>query len=177
MANNAAKKLAVENAKTIKRLRQLFYGVNLVYVLVRFLWQFSSVTWSSSLGYVATFLVSFFVFQQLVSMGQPHYNERGDLLRSGEDLGMPGLTSYMFDVLYVTWFVHLGTLWSDLFWYLYVLLPGYAVYTLGGYIWPYLSQWLGSGSGNSSAPSDTSTNRQEKKSKKAKQPRAKYVRS
>ncbi|KAJ1644188.1 hypothetical protein IWQ61_010445 [Dispira simplex] len=176
MANNAAKKLAIENAKTIKRLKQWFYGVNLVYVLGRFIWQFSSVTWGNSLGYVTTFLVSFFVFQQLVSMGQPYYNEQGELIRSGEDLSLPGLTSYMFDVLYVTWFVHLGTLWSDLFWYLYVLLPGYAIYALGGYVWPYLSPWLGNGSGNT-APSDIPINRQDKKSKKAKQPRAKYVRS
>lgn len=39
----------------------------------------------------------------------------------GNDLQQSGLTQYMFDVIYVTWFVQLASLvWSKL-WYLYLI--------------------------------------------------------
>lgn len=48
----------------------------------------------------------------------------------GNDLQQSGLTQYMFDVIYVTWFVQLASLvWSKL-WYLYLIIPGYAAYVI-----------------------------------------------
>lgn len=44
------------------------------------------------------------------------------MARQGDDLGQHGLTSYMFDIIYVTWFVHTTTaLISNKFWYTYIV--------------------------------------------------------
>jgi len=57
----------------------------------------------------------------------------------GEDLAASGLTSYMFDVIYVTWFVHVGAaLLTTKFWYLYLSIPGYGLYRLAAFAKPYV---------------------------------------
>ncbi|KOS13334.1 hypothetical protein Malapachy_0256 [Malassezia pachydermatis] len=49
--------------------------------------------------------------------------------RRGEDLSQAGLTAYMFDVIYITWFVHITTaLLSRYFWWTFALIPMYALY-------------------------------------------------
>ncbi|KAJ1987752.1 hypothetical protein H4R33_002714, partial [Dimargaris cristalligena] len=162
-ANNASKKLAVTNQQTIQRLQLLFFAINGLYVFIRFVVCFGTVSWAVAVAYVGTFLVSLFMFQQLVSMGQPRYGPSGDLVSAGEDLAAPGLTSYMFDILYVTWFIHLGSLVTHYVWYLYLIIPGYAVVKLGGFIWPFLA---GFGAGQAEPVAQSP----------AKRPKVKYAR-
>lgn len=56
-----------------------------------------------------------------------------DMAAKGEDLNAEGLTALMWDVVFVTWFVHVGTafVWRK-FWWLYASIPCYGVFL--GYI-------------------------------------------
>ncbi|KAJ1930338.1 hypothetical protein IWQ60_000359 [Tieghemiomyces parasiticus] len=85
-------------------------------------------------------------------MGQPTYGPAGEVLAAGEDLSTSGLTSFMFDILYVTWFVHLGSLVSRYFWYFYLVIPGYCGVKIWGYLWPVVAGFLGRGSPGMAGP-------------------------
>jgi len=64
-------------------------------------------------------------------MGRATWDALGTIIDGGDDLNAPGLTSYMFDVTYVTWFVQVGVaLISDVFWWIYMVIPLFAVYKL-----------------------------------------------
>lgn len=97
-------------------LRNGFLATNSVYLVVRF-WLFrSSVTKSSVLAYILSEIVAVSLWLSLQSMA-----------RQGNDLQQSGLTQYMFDIVYVTWFVQLASLlWSKL-WWLYLIVRARAL--------------------------------------------------
>ena len=75
-------------------------------------------TWFRLFLFVFSKAIAVFFWAQLV-----------DAAQKGQDLSGEGLISYMQDICYVTWFVHLGAaLVSPKFWYLYLVIPGYAGY-------------------------------------------------
>ncbi|KAJ1976876.1 hypothetical protein H4R34_003810 [Dimargaris verticillata] len=168
-AKNADKKLAAQNSKTLQWLTRAFFGVNSVYVFVQFVLGYGSVAWSTTIAYTVTFAISLVIYWQLMSMGQTRHNSQGELVSGGEDLSMEGLTSYMFDILYITWLVHLGSLVSSYFWYLYWLIPGFFVYKVGGYAVPLLRGLFGSSSNAQPAPAQSnSAKKREKRQNKPK---------
>lgn len=52
-----------------------------------------------------------------------------DMAAKGEDLNAEGLTALLWDVIFVTWFVHVGTalIWRRL-WWLYAVIPAYGLF-------------------------------------------------
>ncbi|KAL1925010.1 uncharacterized protein VTP21DRAFT_4664 [Calcarisporiella thermophila] len=138
MANTSAKKIAIKNKKTLENLQRGFLIVNAVYVLVRVIFFWSSFSTRHWIGYLSTLGLSLFLYRQLYQMGNPTYASDGQLVRSGEDLSAEGLTAYIFDIIYITWFVHLASILSDKFWYTYLAIPCYAVYKAWGYLSPFL---------------------------------------
>ena len=77
----------------------------------------------------------------------------------------------MFDVIYVTWFVHLGSLFSGYVWYLYLVIPVFAAWKA----WTlFLRPLWNSRSDAQAAASNASSKTAAKKEKKQK---VKYVRS
>jgi hypothetical protein len=65
----------------------------------------------------------------------------------------------MFDVLYVTWFVHLMSLFWDAIWWLYLVIPGFASVKILGFILPMLR----SAGGASEEKAPSMSKRQQKK--------------
>ncbi|TKY88400.1 hypothetical protein EX895_002752 [Sporisorium graminicola] len=118
MAKGSAKKTASGNTFLLTLLRNGFLATNTIYLLVRF-WLFrSSVTKGTVFGYVVSEVIAVGLWLTLQSMAA-----------QGNDLQQSGLTQYMFDIIYVTWFVQLASLVWSKFWYLYLIIPGY-----GGYV-------------------------------------------
>jgi SRP-independent targeting protein 2/TMEM208 len=59
---------------------------------------------------------------QLESVGRPTFDEKGGVIETGSDLGLGGLTEYLFDVLYVTWGIQLLVAFTTTYaWWLYLL--------------------------------------------------------
>ncbi|KAL6052980.1 Transmembrane protein 208 [Balamuthia mandrillaris] len=132
MANQAAKKRVKENEQIIYRLRWLIAIVNAIYVLVRVLWYNDSFIGYHWFAFALTTGVYLIFYSWLASLAKPTY-EGTELVDGGANLSMPGnLTEYYFDIIYVTAFVQLGSIYSDWMWLLYLVIPIFAVYKLGG---------------------------------------------
>ncbi|KAI3614640.1 hypothetical protein CBS9595_003911 [Malassezia furfur] len=129
MARGAQKRIASGNASAVTTLTYGFLVSNTVYLLGNYgLWRTpASFTATSIARYVVTEAIAAFLGWQLTSMAH-----------AGEDLAQSGLTAYMFDVVYITWFVHIAsTLVSRVFWWTYAVvgrfltqIPAYAAYLL-----------------------------------------------
>ncbi|KAJ2532021.1 hypothetical protein EV175_007182, partial [Coemansia sp. RSA 1933] len=107
MANQSAKRIVQENAVRMALLKRVYIGVNAVYMVVRFVVQFGSLGWKEFGMYAATFALESFIYVNLYQVSRPRYDPGGILVDAGTDLAQPGLVSYMFDYLYVSWFAHL----------------------------------------------------------------------
>ncbi|RKP26931.1 hypothetical protein SYNPS1DRAFT_5628, partial [Syncephalis pseudoplumigaleata] len=131
--------------------------VQSLYVLVQFGWYRADVTRYHVVGYLITWLPTIFIYRLLASMARPQRDASGAIISGGDDLNAPGLTSYMFDVLYVTWFVHVGSLVWSFVWWFYLAIPLYACYVLWGFVAPMLK---GSGGGEAAAAAAKSKRQQ-----------------
>jgi len=119
--------------------------INGFYVLWRGLLFWKTFTFSTLLAYAATSGLTFYLYKVLKAAGTPQYNSDGSILSGGDDLNAEGLTAYMFDIIYITWFVHITTaVISSKFWYTYIVIPVYAVFKL----WPFVAPYLKSSGSN-----------------------------
>ncbi|KAI8637884.1 hypothetical protein BD408DRAFT_423815 [Parasitella parasitica] len=165
MANASSKKIASTNKQTLNNLTKGFLIVNAVYFLWRVVYHWDSFTLSQFFLYITTGGLSFLFYRILVSSGTPTYSSEGNLISSGDDLNTEGLTAYMFDIIYVTWFVHVTTAFiSNKFWLVYLVIPGYAAYKLV----PMALSYFGKGKDQSGEQSaETKSKRQAKLEKRA----------
>ncbi|KAK0536432.1 hypothetical protein OC835_002024 [Tilletia horrida] len=111
MAKGAAKKAASSNASTLQMLNLGFLLSNAAQLLLRFGLFRASASWKLALLHLSTQAVALFLFGQLRGMAAQGINLAEQ----------KGLTPYMFDVIYVTWFCAVAaSLVSDRAWYLYL---------------------------------------------------------
>ncbi|KAJ2780160.1 hypothetical protein H4R18_003608 [Coemansia javaensis] len=187
MANQSAKRITQANAARLSAVTRGALAVNAVYLLVRVVLQrsssSSSLGWGEAVLYLATAGAEALVIRNFYAMARPRHNSGGVVVDAGADLGAPGLTSYMFDYVYISWFVHLLSLATRWAWAVYLVIPGYVAY----YALPYLRQFMLPSADGSAKPSATTAaaaaaddaaakerKRQEKKDRKRQ--RVKYVR-
>lgn len=132
MAQKAKKDRAKSNAAALTNLHIGSAVVNLLFLSVHFLFRSRSLFWYLLLS--APALVCEFILERT---GRPTFDANGTLKTSGEDLAAPGLTEYMWDVVWVTWAsVLLVTLFGNWGWFLWLAVPAYGAYLgigLAGY--------------------------------------------
>ncbi|KAI7883807.1 DUF788-domain-containing protein [Lichtheimia hyalospora FSU 10163] len=175
MANSSAKKQAIANTRTLDNLRKGFMVVHLCFILWRIVYHWNTFYTSQLVLYVLTSGVSMFMYSTLESTGRPRYDATGTLISPGEDMNAEGLTAYMFDIIYVTWFTQVMVAFvSSKFWYTFLVIPGYAAYKLGPMLLNYLR---GSSSPSTEAEASAGkSKRQAKLEKRANKGHVKYVR-
>ncbi|KAG0289380.1 hypothetical protein BGZ98_003849, partial [Dissophora globulifera] len=123
-ANSSQKKIAHENAKILLALRKGFIWA--FYIAYRIIYHWSTFGFKLALGYSVTAGLTVFLYNQINVMGRPRYNSKGELSDAGEDLMQEGLIQYAFDIIYVTWWVHVtSAFWSKMWWF-YLAIPAYA---------------------------------------------------
>ncbi|KAK4049498.1 hypothetical protein OIO90_005449 [Microbotryomycetes sp. JL221] len=146
MAKGNAKRITAANSQAIQQVRLGFLISNAIYVIHLGLFR-SGRTWTRLFYYATTEMIALVFWQQLEGM-----NKRG------EELAQRGLTAYIFDIIYVTWFVHVTTaLISTKFWYLYLAIPLYALYRLVTFALPFVRGQPSPASGGASAGAGAST--------------------
>lgn len=101
----------------------------------------------------------------LEKIGRPTTAQNGELKKSGEDLDAPGLTEYLWDVLYWSWgCIVLAIFFGNMAWWAWVVIPLYSSWlaysTFGG-----MKQSMAGASGNVAGDGATS-NRQKKMEKR-----------
>jgi hypothetical protein len=72
--------------------------------------------------YLLSFATAGWLQYQLESVGTPKFDDKGGVLKTGDDLGQSGFTEYMFDVIYLTWGIQLLVAFTTTYaWWLYLL--------------------------------------------------------
>lgn len=132
MANASAKKQAISNTNALKLMHLSALGVNAFVFLFHFLLKRPASLKPYLLFSIPAFLLQF----QLERMGRPSYDEKGSLIKAGDDLGAPGITEWMHDVIYVTWGCAIlsAVFNSTKVWFAYLVIPLYASYKLYSFI-------------------------------------------
>lgn len=121
-SQKAAKHTAKRNTAILNRAYLIALAFHGVYFLLRVVLFRTSFTKSSLLLY-ALFSAPSFVIQAFFELNsRPQYGPSGnDIRRSGQDLEAPGLTEWMWDVLYWTWgCLAVTALLGDTAWWLWV---------------------------------------------------------
>eukprot|EP01012_Entosiphon_sulcatum_P021129 TRINITY_DN25917_c0_g1_i1.p2 TRINITY_DN25917_c0_g1~~TRINITY_DN25917_c0_g1_i1.p2 ORF type:complete len:201 (-),score=55.45 TRINITY_DN25917_c0_g1_i1:112-666(-) len=170
MAKDSAKKAHRNNQSRLRLYLLISAGLNVLYFLWRVvLYRSTFTTWGQWLGWL-TFLTSeggtLWLLGKLLS---PDLDGEGKVESCVDINQLTGVPSYVQDVLWITWFVQLTTcLISDKFWYVYLVVPGFAAYQFWVLVGqPYLSarnsEEVGAGS---AAESPEERKRREKKERK-----------
>lgn len=131
MAGNSLKKQATNNKEI---LITMWTGTVSIDVLFLSSWYFLGNP-SSIIPFIIFSIPSTVVMVHLEKTCRPKFDERGGLIRPGEDLGQRGVMEYLKDIVYVTWICKFvsAVLASNWGFVLYVMIPLYAVvkaYTL-----------------------------------------------
>ncbi|KAM7188679.1 Protein of unknown function (DUF788) domain containing protein [Naviculisporaceae sp. PSN 640] len=125
MAQKARKELAKANIKALNNLHIGSAIVNFFFLLVVVTFDNRSV-----LAWIVLSIPSLICQYVLEKSGRPDIDEHAGVIRSaGEDLSAPGLTEYMWDVVWVTWGVAvLVIFFGDKLWTLWAIVPAYGLY-------------------------------------------------
>eukprot|EP00897_Mesotaenium_endlicherianum_P007622 jgi/Mesen1/6889/ME000353S05908 len=130
MANAGAKKRKEENERRLKSLLRVVLIANGLYLVLRLGVFYSSFKWQHWLGLLITSAAYSFCYGQISTMAKPFYDESGELIDGGFDIGLGGLCGYYHDIIFLTAFIQVVSILSDKAWYLYLLVPGFAFYKL-----------------------------------------------
>ncbi|POS86341.1 hypothetical protein EPUL_001284 [Erysiphe pulchra] len=125
MAQKSKKERAKKNASTLNNLHLGTLGVNTLFLFANLVFLKRSL-----LTYILFSIPSLIAEYILEITGRPKHDHKTKFLKSsGEDLSAPGLTDYMFDIIYVTWISIFCVLifgnWGWLFW---TSIPIYGAY-------------------------------------------------
>lgn len=131
MASQSSKKTAVSNAKTLKEVHLISLVINLLALFVLFVFHRPG----SKIPYFIFSIPAFLCQYTLELSGRPSYTVDkvtgySKLVRSGEDIKGAGLFEYMFDCLYITWFVDILmiVIGRNFVWWFLAIIPGYGGY-------------------------------------------------
>ncbi|KAG8886442.1 hypothetical protein FRB99_004391 [Tulasnella sp. 403] len=149
-----AKKIASDNERALRNLR---YGAAVcatIYVILRLLWRAFPPSRKQTIIFLGTLVPELLLSWHLHTIGTPRRDKSGTLIGYGEDLNQPGLIDAYWDVIYMTWGCQVGSsLLGDWFWWLYFLIPVFALYKVyTTFIQPMLA--LRSGAQGGAAPQE-----------------------
>lgn len=128
MAGGGAKKRAEENKRTIQLIGVYILVCTAVFGVVRLWLKSSTLTWGHYAGFAATVAVHAVCYLSIAAVGRPLV-QNGAVVDGGGDLSK-GIIQYYFDVLYITGFVQILAAFTDWGWYVFLLVPAFALYLL-----------------------------------------------
>lgn len=170
MASASAKKQATSNASMLNQLSIIASIINFLAILAIFVFHRPA----SFRPWLFWSIPSFILHYSLESSGRPKYSNdnKKQLISSGEDIRLKGsLFEYYFDIIYITWFLDILMIifGTNKVWYLYLIIPGFAIYKLSGFILPFFKKNKGSpqeveqNSKNSTNTNATATSKRQQK--------------
>ncbi|EPE27977.1 hypothetical protein GLAREA_04768 [Glarea lozoyensis ATCC 20868] len=149
MAQKAKKDRAKANTASLNSLHIGTLSVHAIFLLFNLLFRRRSI-----LVYIILSVPSLIAEFILESTGRPKYDPSTKALKnSGEDLAAPGLTEYMFDVIWITWASLISVLvFGDWGWLLWAVVPVYGAYK--GYGLLGMARGLMGGGGGAQMPEE-----------------------
>lgn len=139
MTSASQKKIIANNEQIIKRHLLTTIVILALHVLYRVILHWSSFSYTLSFLLLVTSIVYFYILRHIRYQSAPYEDEKGNLHVTLDLAKVSGsLTEYVFDILYVQWFCHLVGLFYDKIWFLYLVIPLFAVYKLFNFVLPML---------------------------------------
>lgn len=125
MAGAADKKLAQANTLALQQLHTTSVGINAAACVFVFLLKRPRSAWP-----YLVFLVPALACQYVIERSGRPVVRGNTTVSPGHDLSQQGVTEWLFDVVYLTWVldVLMCVLGTNKVWYLYLAIPGYALY-------------------------------------------------
>jgi hypothetical protein len=125
MAQKAKKDRAKANAIALNNLHMGTLGLNVLFILFNLL-----IKRRSLIAYALFSIPCLTVEYMLETTGRPKFDAHTRALKSaGEDLAAPGLTEYMFDIVWITWAsMVVVILFGNWGWICYSVVPIYGAY-------------------------------------------------
>lgn len=165
MASSSTKKTASSNEQKLYELH-LISGVVLTFSLLVIAFFKRPQNWKLYILYQIPLLGCQYIIEK---SGRPTYKwdnvgQYNKLVNSGMDLNQSGLTEYLFDIIYVSWILDALTviIGSLKVWYLFLVVPGFAVFKLSGFIKAFFPK------SETAPPVAASTEKQEKSKRQQK---------
>ncbi|RMZ90106.1 hypothetical protein DV736_g2668, partial [Chaetothyriales sp. CBS 134916] len=126
MAQKAAKSLAARNTARLNQTHLISLILYSLFLVVALTLRRGSL---SLQAYAVLTTPALLIEFYLDRLARPAYNADGSLRRPGDDLGAAGVTEFLWDVLYWTWItVIAAAVFGNRAWWLYLVVPGYAIY-------------------------------------------------
>ncbi|TPX62295.1 hypothetical protein PhCBS80983_g00535 [Powellomyces hirtus] len=139
-AKGSAKKIYEKNTQALGNLRKYHAGIMAVYAAWRIIYHWNSFTLSQMIGCGVVNGIFVWLYRSL-SASATATIANGTVEDAGFDLSGEGLVAYMFDVIYIGWFVLITTAFiSSKFWWTYIVVPIFAAYTLYKKVAPMLGR-------------------------------------
>ena len=125
MAQKAKKDQAKANAATLKQLHICALTANGLFLAFNLFIRRRSIP-----AYILLSIPAFIAEFILERSGRPKYDPNTKALRNaGEDLAAPGLTEYLFDVVWITWISLVAVMvFGNWGWVIYSVVPLFAIY-------------------------------------------------
>jgi hypothetical protein len=125
MAQKAKKDRAKSNTAALNSLHIGSLVVNVAFILFSLL-----IKRRSFFAYFIFSIPALIAEFILETSGRPKYDTETKALKSaGEDLAAPGLTEYLFDVIWVTWFAVVSVIiFGNKGWFVWAVVPAYGAY-------------------------------------------------
>ncbi|TPX64448.1 hypothetical protein SpCBS45565_g05863 [Spizellomyces sp. 'palustris'] len=140
MAKGSAKKIHEKNTQTLSTVLKTHVGVTVFYILWRVFFLWSSLSTWHIIGWALANALFVWLYRSLGASAAPSFGPNGVLEDAGADLSAEGLVAYMFDIIYIGWFVLVATaVISDKLWWTYLVVPGFAAYKIYDKVKPMLT--------------------------------------
>ncbi|EOA83358.1 hypothetical protein ACJQWK_00004 [Exserohilum turcicum] len=129
MAQKATKTLAASNTKRLNQTLYVTLAIHGFWWLLRALLFRASLSRQSILVYLALSAPQLLIQLYFERLSRPTLTADGAVKRPGEDLDAPGLTEYMWDVVYWTYgCIVAAAIAGDYGWLLWAVMPAYSAY-------------------------------------------------
>jgi cation transport ATPase len=133
------KKKHSKNQQIISRhilISLIIYGL---YVLYRVIYWWSSFHWLKMFVLLLTSTVFYLAFRSIKNSATPFEDEKGNINVLTDLNNVTGsVTEYFFDILYLQWFLLVVGLYTDYIWWLWLVIPIFAIYKLLSFGLPFL---------------------------------------
>ena len=125
MAQKAKKDRAKANITSLNNLHIGTLSLNVLFILFNLI-----IKRRSLLAYAILSIPCFIAEYILETTGRPKFDPTTKALKSsGEDLAAPGLTEYMFDIIWITWLCLIAVIaFGNWGWIIWAVVPVYGAY-------------------------------------------------
>eukprot|EP00898_Chlorokybus_atmophyticus_P001526 jgi/Chlat1/2374/Chrsp17S02638 len=130
MAGAGAKKRVEANRRRLQLLLYAILGASALHAVLRLAVFGRTAGWFQYALFALACAAHWFCYSQLAIFAAPVYGSDGELVDGGADLSMGGMCEYYHDIIYITAFVQVASIFSGKFWLLWLVVPVYALYQL-----------------------------------------------